>query len=184
MVHVDPHLFKGDLGCVHNIGPISLVVWVILIPENKGDVCRGAVEGLIPLPGEGDPGPGLPPFLHHNVQHLLLGSQAPAIRVEAAACDLHLLCAAVHHLFKGHRQVVYHGLARQAPRALPQASLITGEATQVGEGGLAEGVEEVVIGIRVTAEEDVEVVRVVEEGGEGGVGVVLEIVAENVSLAC
>lgn len=157
---------------------------MVLIPENEGDVCRRAVEGLIPLPGEGDPGPGLPAFLHHNVQHLLLGSQASAVGVEAAACDLYLLCAAMHHLVQGHRQVVHHGLARQVPCALPQAGLVTGEATQVSEGGSPEGVEKVFVGIGVAAEEDVEVVRVVEEGGEGGVGVVLEILAENVALAC
>lgn len=92
------HLFKGDAGCEDDVGAVSLVLRVLLVPENEGDVCRGVVGCLISLPGEGDLGSCLPAFLHHYTEHLFFCSQAAAIRVQAAAGDLHMLRAALHHL--------------------------------------------------------------------------------------
>lgn len=178
------HLFEGDLGCEDDVGALSLVLWVLLVPENEGDVCRGVVGRLVSLPGEGDLGPGFPAFLHHHVEHLVFRPHAAPVGVEAAAGDLHVLGAAVHHLVKGHQQVVHHRLALQAPLASPQPALVAGEPTQVAEGEPSEGVEEVIFAITVVAKEDVEVVGAVEEGGEGGVGVAGEIIAESVALAC
>lgn len=174
------HLFKGDLGRVDEVGALSLVLRMLLVPENEGDVCGGAVGGLVPLPGEGDLGSRFPAFLYHHIQHLLFCSQGAAVWVEAAAGNLHMLGAALHHLLQGHQQVVHHHFALQAPRAFPQATLGACRPAHVAEGEPSEGVEEVVVALFV-AKEDVEVVRAIEEGGEGGVGVAVEIAAENVA---
>lgn len=61
------HLFEADLGCVNDVGAISPVLGVLLVPENEGDVGRGAVGRLVSLPGESDLGPRSPAFLHHHV---------------------------------------------------------------------------------------------------------------------
>ena len=174
------HLFEGDLGGEDDVGAVSLVLVVLLVPEDEGDVGRGAVGRLVPLPGEGDPGARLPALLHHHVQHLLFGPQAAAVGVEAAARDLDVLGAAVHHLLQGHQQVVHHLVALQTPLAPPQAGVVA--AVHVAEGEAPEGVEEVVF-VGLGAEEDVEVVGAVEEGGEGGVGVAVEVIAETLALA-
>lgn len=177
---MNTHFFKGDLGDVYDVGAISLVAWVVFIPEDEGDVCGAAAGRLVSLPGEGDPGSCFPALLHHHVQHLLFGPQAAAVGVEATTGDLHLLRAALHHVVQGHGQVVHHGVSLQPLLAFPHAGLVAGEPAQVAEGELPEGVEQVVFVVAV-ASEDVKVVRVVEEGGKCGVGVV---VAEQVALAC
>lgn len=152
---------------------------MLLVPENEGDVGGGAVGRLVPFPGEGDLGTGLPAFLHHHVQHLLLCPQTAAVRVEAAAGDLHVLGAAVHHLVEGHQQLMHHFFALQPPLAPAQTAILAREPAHVAEGEPPEWVEEVVLGIEV---EEVKVVRAVEEGGEGGVRVTVEIIAENFAL--
>ena len=176
------HLFKGDLGREDDVGAVSLVLGVLLVPEDEGDVGRGAVGRLVPLPGEGDPGARLPALLHHHVEHLLFGPQAAAVGVEAAAGDLDVLGAAVHHLLQGHQQVVHHLVALQTPLASPQAGVVAGRPVHVAEGEAPEGVEQVVL-VGLGAEEDVKVVGAVEEGGEGGVGVAVEVIAETLALA-
>lgn len=174
---IQTHLFEGDLGRVENVGAVSLVLVVLLVPENEGDVGGGAVGRLVPFPGEGDLGARPPAFLHHHVQHLLLRPQAAAVWVEAAAGDLHMLSAALHHLVQGHQELVHHLFALQPPLAPGQIAAVLGrEPAHVAEGEPPERVEEVVLGVEV---EEVKVVRAIEEGG---VGVALEIVAENFAL--
>jgi len=175
------HLLEGDLGREDDVGAVSLVVRVLLVPEDEGDVGGRAVGRLVSLPGEGDLGPRFPAFLHHHVQHLLLGAQAAApVGVEAAAGDLHVLGAPLHHLVQGHQQVVHHLVALQPPLASPRA---VGEPARVAVGEPPEGVEGVLLGVVVVAEEDVEVVGAVEEGGEGGVGIRVGVTAGTVALA-
>lgn len=176
------HLFQGDRGGVDDVGAVPLVLGVLLVPEDEGDVSGGVVGRLVPLPGEGDLGPRLPAFFHHHVQHLLLGAQAAPVGVEAAAGDLHVLGAALHHLVQGHQQVVHHLVALQPPLASSQAAAV-GDPAHVAEGEPPEGVEELFFAVVVVAKEDVEVVGAVEEGGEGGVGIGVEVVAGDVALA-
>lgn len=168
---VQTHLFKGDLGGVDNVGAIPPVAGVLLVPEDEGDVGGGAVGRLVPLPGEGDPGPRSPAFLHHHVQHLLLGPQAMAFWAQAASGDLHVLRASVHHLLQGHRQVMHHLFA-----LTPAVSAVV--AVNVAEGEPPEGVEQIVFAVKVGAEEEIVVVR------EGSLGVVVEMVAEHFALSC
>lgn len=168
------HLFEGDLGRVDDVGAIPPVVGVLLVPEDEGDVGGGAAGRLVPLSGEGDPGPRSPAFLHHHVQHLLLGPQAVAFWAQAASGDLHVLRAAVHHLLQGHRQVVHHlfALTPAGP------AIVAGEPVDVAEGEPPEGVEQIVFAVKVGAEEEIEVVR------EGSLGVAVEMVAEHFALSC
>lgn len=148
------HLFQGDLGRVDDVGAIPPVAGVLLVPEDEGDVGGGAAGRLVPLSGEGDPGARPPAFLHHHVQHLLLGPQAMAFWAQAASGDLHVLGAAVHHLLQGHQQVVHHLLA------LPPAvsAVVAGEPVDVAEGEAPEGVEQIVFAVKVGAEEGIKVV--------------------------
>lgn len=175
------HLLECDLGREDDVGAVSLVLRVLFVPEDEGDVCRGVIRRLVSLSWEGDLGPRFPSFLHHHVEHLLLGSHAASVGVEATTCDLHMLGAALHHLLQGHQEVVHHFVALQTPLASPALALV--EPSDVTEGEAPEGVEEVFFAVGFIAEEDVEVVGAVEEGGEGGVGVGVEVVAESVALA-
>lgn len=177
------HLFEGDLGCVDNVAAPSLVLRVLFVPEDEGDVGRGVVGCLVSLSGEGDLGPGLPALLYHHIQHLVFGSHRAAVRVESTAGDLDVLGAALHHVIQAHRQVVHHGIALQTPLTSSQAALVAGEASQVAERELSERVEKIFLAVEVAAEEDVKVVGAVE-GGEVGMGIAVGIVAENVGLTC
>lgn len=75
-----------------------------------------------------------------------------------------------------------HCLALQAPLASSQTSLGTGEPTHVAEGEPPEWVEQVIVAV-IVAKEDVKVVGSMEEGGEGGMGVTVEMTGERVALA-
>lgn len=176
---IQTHLFEGDLGRVENVGAVSLVLVVLLVPENEGDVGGGAVGCLVAFPGEGDLGARPPAFLHHHVQHLLFCPQAAAVGVEATARDLNVLGAAVHHLVQGHQQLVHHLFALQPPLAPAQTAILAWDPAHVAEGEPPERVEEVVLGVKV---KEVKLVWAVEEGREGGVGIALEIIAENFAL--
>lgn len=168
------HLFKGDLGRVDDVGAIPPVAGVLLVPEDEGDVGGGAVGRLVPLSGEGDPGPCSPAFLHHHVQHLLLRPQAMAFWAQAAPGDLHVLCAAVHDLLQGHWQVVHH-LFALTPAG---STIVTGEPVNVAEGEPPEGVEQIVLALKVGAKEEIKVVC------EGSMGVAVEMVVERFALSC
>lgn len=85
----------------------------------------------------------------------------------------------MHHLLQGHQQVVHHLVTLQPPLASSQPALVASEPAHVAEGEPSEGVEEVVFAVEVRAKEEVKVVWAVE----GGMGVTLEVIAENFALA-
>lgn len=92
-----------------------------------------------------------------------------------------MLCAAMHHILQGHLQVVHDLFALQPPLASSQPAVVAVEPTHVAEGEPSEGVKEIIFAVKVRAEE-VKLVRALEEGREGGVGVTVEIIAENFAL--
>lgn len=135
-------------------------MWVTLVLEHESDVGGDVVRRLVAFFGEGDFGALLPAPLDDDVEDLVFGAHAAAVRVEAAPRDAHALGAAVEDLLQRDAQLVHHRRVLHAPPPAeglcplrpPTAAVV--EAVEPVEGAEAAaevtpGAERVVVPVHV-----------------------------------